>query len=313
MASSASAFDSSRCRVGISGWTYAPWRKDFYPDRLPQRKELAYASRQLNSIEINGTFYALQKPASYRKWHAETPADFLFAIKGNRYITHIRRLDDVAAPLANFFASGLLALKEKLGPILWQMPPSFRFNPKVLETFFKQLPRDTEAAGRLAHRHDDTVSGRSVLTPGFDAPIRHAMEIRHASFECEAFVELLREHGVALVIADTAGKWPWIEDMTADFAYLRLHGDKELYASGYTPAALERWAAKIKRWAMGGTPREAKLVTKAGPPLKRGRDVYVYFDNDVKVRAPYDAIALGKRLGLPPPAGLPDEKETAER
>ncbi|GAA5482969.1 DUF72 domain-containing protein [Haloferula sargassicola] len=296
-----------RCRIGISGWTYPPWRGGFYPEDLRHKDELHFASRQVNTIEINGTFYSLQRPESFRKWREETPDDFVFSIKGGRFITHIKRLKDVATPLANFFASGVLALGTKLGPFLWQLPPSFRYDRGVLDEFLGQLPRDTGEASRLARRHDDKLTGRSVLTPAADMPLRHALEIRHESFENEEFIELLRFHEVALVIADTAGKWPFLEDITAPFLYLRLHGDEELYASGYTSEALEGWEAKIRSWTRGSTPRGSKCVAPRLPPRKSGRDVYVYFDNDIKVHAPFDAMSLASRLGLRAPEVSPDD------
>jgi uncharacterized protein YecE (DUF72 family) len=288
-------------RIGISGWTYPPWRKVFYPEGLPQRRELEYASRAVTSIEINGTFYGLQKPASYRKWATETPDDFAFSVKGNRFITHIRRLREVETPLANFFASGPLELGEKLGPFLWQLPPTFQYDPKLLENFFGLLPQTGEEALELAHQHSDTIKeedfseGRSIKC------LRHALEVRHKSFENEEFVALLKKFHVALVVADTAGKWPFMEDLTSDFVYARLHGDKKLYVSGYSEEALDRWARKVDRWAKGGSPRDARLQTPAPEPRKSGRDVYVYFDNDVKVHAPFDAMSLAKRLGAQSP------------
>lgn len=269
-------------RIGISGWTYAPWRGDFFPRGLPQNRELAYASREVNSIEINGTFYSLQRPSSYRHWAEEVPEDFVFAVKGPRFITHIRRLRDVKVPLANFFASGVLELGPKLGPFLWQLPPSLKFDPETLRAFLRLLPRDLRAARALARRHDTHVK-RTSVPPGENRPLRHALEVRHASFETPEFLKLLRSENVAIVVADTAGKWPLIERVTSDFVYVRLHGDEQLYVSGYTPSALRSWAAKIRRW-------------------RRGRDVFIYFDNDVKTRAPYDARSLGALLGvtLPP-------------
>ncbi len=300
-----SAATTGQCRVGISGWTYPPWRGVFYPEKLAQRRELEFASRQVNSIEINGTFYSLQKPESYQKWWGETPPDFVFSLKGGRFITHIKRLQDVETPLANFFASGPLALREKLGPILWQMPPSFKYDAPRLEEFFKQLPRDTAAALALGWNHDAKVNGHTYLAAHSNKRIRHALEIRHTSFENEEFIALLRKHDVAAVVADTAGKWPLIEDITSDFMYLRLHGDEELYTSGYTPEALDRWASKIKSWIKGRNPRGARTLAASRSQPFGGLDVYVYFDNDVKVHAPFDAISLAGRLGMKPPEPWP--------
>lgn len=265
-------------RVGISGWTYPPWRGTFFPKGLARRRELEFASRRLSSIEINGTFYSLQRPESWARWRAETPDAFVFSVKGPRFITHILRLQEPRAPLANFFASGILRLGPKLGPVLWQLPPSFRFEPRRLGAFLEMLPRTTVAAAALARRHEPRMNGRSWLLPEENLPLRHALEVRHASFQVPEFPALLREVGVALVTADTAGKWPFFEERTADFSYARLHGDKVLYTSGYTPAALRLWARRARAWARGG------------------RDVFLYFDNDVKVRAPFDAMSLARLL-----------------
>ncbi|WP_456789565.1 DUF72 domain-containing protein [Cellulomonas sp. P5_C5] len=286
-------------RTGISGWRYAPWRSVFYPAGLPQRRELEFASRQLTSIEINGSFYALQKPESYVAWVAETPDDFVFSIKGPRFVTHLKKLADVRVPVANFFASGVLALGPKLGPVLWQLPPNLGFHPDRLAAFFDLLPRTTAAAARLATEHDERLDDRAWTTTDVDRPLRHVLEVRHASFEDPAFVELLRAHGIGLVVADAAGRWPVIEDVTSDLVYVRLHGETELYASGYDDDALDRWATKIRAWASGGEPEGARTLTgPAGPAPER--DVFVYFDNDLKVRAPYDSMALAARLGLTP-------------
>lgn len=285
-----------RCRIGISGWTFPGWRGRFYPEDLPHSKELAYASRQVNSIEINGTFYALQKPASYRKWYRETPDGFIFAVKGGRFITHIKRLKEVERPLANFFASGILGLREKLGPVLWQLPPTLRYAPPVLEAFLKQLPRDGPEASRLARRHDEKLSGETLLEADQVGPVRHALEIRHPSFATPDFIGLLRKYQVALVIADSAGKWPFFCDITADFIYVRLHGGEKLYAGRYPAATLEEWAARINRWGQGGNPRGVPRLTPVLPPRKADQSVFVYFDNDDKACAPFDAIALRQRL-----------------
>ncbi|MDB6095064.1 MAG: hypothetical protein JWM32_2626 [Verrucomicrobia bacterium] len=292
----------SDVRIGISGWTYSPWRKTFFPADLPQRAELDYASRQVRSIEINGTFYSLQRASSFGSWFERTPGDFLFAVKGPRFITHILRLKNSAIPLANFFASGVLRLGPKLGPILWQIPPSLRFNAAQLSEFFRLLPRDTRAAMAMAKQHNEKVRF-PWLGEVVPQPLRHALEVRHETFKDPAFVELLREHDIALVIADTAGKWPFMEDVTADFIYIRLHGDSELYVSGYTEDALAEWARKIRAWRKGSNPRGARLAARPMEAAPAGRDVYAYFDNDVKTRAPYDAMNLAHRLGLGPMPG----------
>jgi uncharacterized protein YecE (DUF72 family) len=287
-------------RIGISGWRYEPWRGTFYPKDLPQRAELEYASAHLPVIEINGSFYSLQRPQSYASWYADTPADFMFSVKGPRYITHMRRLRDVEAPLANFLASGVFNLKEKLGPILWQFPPNFKYDPERFETFLKLLPHDTRSAVVVARKHDDWMKGRSQLKVDAERPMRHAVEIRHESFLEPSFVDLLRQYQVALVIAETARTWPMTQDITADFVYMRLHGDKELYRSGYSDKSLDRWAKRISAWQKGSEPADAEKISSKKPPTRAPRDVYCFFDNtDVKLRAPFDAQTLMGKLGIP--------------
>jgi uncharacterized protein YecE (DUF72 family) len=229
-------------RVGISGWRYPPWRGVFYPKGLPQRRELEFASRELSTIELNGSFYSLQRPQNYASWYADTPDDFVFSVKGPRFITHIRRLRDTDTALANFFASGLGNFREKLGPLLWQLPPFSGYDAALVEHFLDGLPRDTDEAATLACTHDAKVAGRAEFEFGPNRPLRHAMEIRHDSFVDPSFVALLRKHNVALVIADTAGKFPQYEDVTADFVYVRLHGAEELYVSGYADETIAHWA-----------------------------------------------------------------------
>lgn len=289
----------SQLHIGISGWRYEPWRGVFYPKDLPQRLELDYASRALPSIEINGSFYSLQRPESYAAWHAATPPEFIFSVKAPRYITHILRLREVRKPMANFLASGLFNLREKLGPILWQFPPSMPYDENLFEAFLSLLPHDTEAALALARQREPRMKGRTRLAIDVARPLRHAVEIRNRSFEHPAFMDQLRRHGVALVVADTAGKWPYWEDVTADFVYMRLHGDKELYASGYGDAALDRWARRIRAWAAGKEPRHVKRIGGPASPAPE-RDIYCYFDNDIKVKAPADARRLLGKLGQPP-------------
>jgi uncharacterized protein YecE (DUF72 family) len=284
--------------IGISGWRYEPWRGVFYPEGLTQQRELEYASRQLPTIEINGSFYSLQRPESYAAWYAATPPGFVFSVKGNRFITHILRLREVDGPLANVLASGVFELHEKLGPFLWQFPPNFQFDPERMEHFLSLLPHDTDAALQRARRYQPRMEGRVSLNADKKRPLRHAVEIRHNSFVNEEFVALLRKYKVAMVVADTAGKWPNYEDVTADFMYLRLHGDKELYASGYSEEALDRWAEKIRAWTGGGQPDGARLISTKAPPKRASRDLYCYFDNDIKVHAPFDARKLIEKLGL---------------
>ena len=252
----------------------------------------------MNSIEINGTFYSLQSPASFEKWAEATPNNFLFAIKGSKYITHQKKLNDVRIPLANFFAQGLLKLGKKVGPILWQLPPWYRFSRERLEEFLGMLPRSTAEAAELAAENTIKKEDGTFVDLLADVPLRYAFEPRHASFFSEEFVKLLREHNVALAFADTAKKFPYIEDVTADFIYIRLHGSQELYASGYTDGELEWWAKRIRSWSAGREPRDAvkAVAGKFGPGTKR--DVYVYFDNDIHSHAPYDAMSLASKLGI---------------
>ena len=281
--------------IGISGWTYAGWRRVFYPKELAHKRELEFASRNFNSIEINGSFYSLQRPSSYQRWYADTPDGFVFSVKGARFITHMKKLRDVEAPLANFFASGVLCLREKLGPILWQFPPNFGWNPERFTEFFRLLPMDTSAAAKLGRKHDDKLKARAWLKTDETRPIRHAVEIRHPTFMVPEFFALLRRHSIAFVVADTAGKWPYAEDITADFVYCRLHGAEQLYVSGYSDKELDWWANRIDHWRRGKQPRDATLVS-SGKAAAGKRDVYVYFDNDAKVHAPFNAKTLVTKL-----------------
>lgn len=282
-------------RIGISGWRYAGWRGTFYPQKLAQRKELEYASKRFETIELNGSFYSLQRPESFAQWRAETPEKFQFAVKGSRYITHLLRLKGIETALANFFAQGLLRLGPKLGPILWQFPPNFKFEPERMEKFFALLPQTLQAAAELARQHDQRLKGRSWCETEGKAKLRHAVEIRHDSFVSEEFVALLRRHGLALVVAD-AVEWPLLMDVTADFVYCRLHGSKELYVSGYGRAALEKWARRIAAWSRGEEAEDGKKASSKSARKLRARDVFVYFDNDAKVRAPVDAAKLRKMV-----------------
>jgi uncharacterized protein YecE (DUF72 family) len=282
-------------RIGISGWRYKPWRGVFYPKGLPQKRELAYASETFRSIEINGTFYSLQTPKNFERWAAETPDDFIFAVKGPRYITHMLRLKDVEIPLANFLASGVFRLGHKLGPILWQFPPNFRFDPARIEPFLKLLPRDTDKAAAIARQHDKWLKKRAEVHPAVHARLRHTMEIRHESFVAKEFIDLLRAYDVALVCADTV-EWPRCMDVTSDFVYCRLHGSKVLYASGYGDKDLDEWAGRVAAWTTGTEPADADRIIARPAPKKKSRDVYFYFDNDAKVRAPIDAQGLIARV-----------------
>ncbi len=284
-------------RTGISGWRYAGWRDMFYPPQLTQARELAFASRALQTIEINGSHYALQKPESYQKWYQSTPADFMFSVKAPRYVTHILRLrgDECATAIANFFASGIFNLREKLGPILWQFPPSFRFDPDLFEGFLRSLPTDTASAVAIARKHDTHVR-HACLSIDRKRPMRHAIEIRHASFCDETFIQMLRKYHAALVFSDSTADWPYAEDVTSDFIYMRLHGTETLYGGEYGDAALDRWTQRIKTWSSGSEPRDAQRIAAKAPKAKTARDVFCYFDNDQKVRAPFDAARLASRL-----------------
>ena len=266
--------------VGVSGWRYPRWRGDFYPQGLVQRRELEYVASRMTSAEINGSFYSLQRPSTYRGFVEQTPDEFVLAVKGSRFITHLKRLADVEAGLANFFASGVLALGRQLGPVLWQLPPTLRYDEDLVADFLAALPRSTREAGRLARGHDGRLSGdRVLLEAPVDVPLRHAFEARHPSFFTDDAVAVLAAHEAALVLSDSPGKWPFVERRTTDFMYARLHGHTELYASGYAPASLDAWADRVRAW------------------LADGRDAYVYFDNDARGRAPWDAVGLLERLG----------------
>lgn len=266
-------------RVGTSGWKYASWRGDFYPAGLVQRRELEHLASRVTSVELNGSFYSLQRPTTYQRIAAETPHDFVVAVKGGRFLTHLRRLVDVEDGLANFFASGVLALGPKLGPVLWQLPPDLRFDADRIADFARHLPRSTRQAAGLARRHTDKLSEeRTVLSAGVDQPVRHVIEARHESFGDPEALEALAEHDLGLVVADSPGTWPSFEHVTSDLVYCRLHGHTELYASGYSGRSLDAWADRCRGW------------------LDRGLDVHVYFDNDARGRAPHDAVSLLSRL-----------------
>jgi uncharacterized protein YecE (DUF72 family) len=286
-------------RIGISGWRYKPWRKVFYPERWPQARELEFAAQHFRSIELNGSFYSLQRPEYYAEWYAQTPKHFVFALKGGRFITHMKKLRAVNEALANFLASGVLALREKLGPILWQFPENMPADLERFAEFFERLPRDTEQAAKLARDHAPRLRGRALTKTDENRRLRHAVEIRNPECATPEFIALLRRARIGWVIADTAGRWPYAEDVTADFVYIRLHGDKALYSSGYSQPAIERWAERIRCWSRGAEPEDAKRISPQPARPRAGRDVYAYFDNDVKVHAPFDALALSRALELP--------------
>ena len=289
--------EQGRVRIGISGWRYGGWRGVFYPPKLPQRRELDFAAQSFPSVEINGTFYSLQRASGFRTWSQATPETFVFSVKAPRLITHMYKLRHVEQALANFFASGLLELGAKLGPILWQFPPQMRYTRERFAAFFALLPRTQGAVASMARLHGPRLEGRArtTLLDGVapETRVRHCVEIRDESFACAEFVELLREHEVGLVVADTVA-WPLLLDVTADFVYCRLHGSEELYASGYEQEALETWADRIAAWATGGRAEGRRAC--ATEAASRPRDVFVYFDNDIKVRAPFDAQALESKV-----------------
>lgn len=272
--------NNNRVKIGISGWTYPEWRGTFYSPGVKQKDELAFAGKVLNTLEINGTFYSLQRPHTFQKWYDETPPSFVFAVKGPKYITHERRLKEFERPLANFLASGLLLLKEKLGAILWQFPPILPFKPERFEPFFKALPRTFAEACVLAKGHSDWMNERAVTDVKSMTTIRHAIEVRHESFKCDQFVSLARDHGVGIVVGDTAGRWPYIEESTTNFMYARLHGDETVYPKGYTTEGIDQWEHRLRTWA--GV----------------NEQVFAFFDNDYKLSAPANAITMLERFGF---------------
>lgn len=294
----------SDIRIGISGWRYKPWRGSFYPEQLTQKLELRYASRVLRTLEINGSFYSLQTPDRYRRWREDTPDDFVFCVKGPRFITHNKKLKNVEEPLANFFASGVMELEHKLGAILWQFPASFNMDAQRLDDFLALLPDDNRAAAELASHCREQQQADRPAPPRQTRRLRHALEVRNEHSLDAALVRRLRERGVALVVSDGAKQWPCVEDVTADFIYIRLHGDEERYKSGYSDAALEQWNKRIRSWRRGNQPRDARLLDKRRPPPSRSPDVYCFFDNDVKAYAPFDAHALARKLKAGPRQGL---------
>lgn len=282
----------ARLRIGISGWSYKPWKKVFYPADLPADEELDFASRQFNTIELNASFYRLQTPESYRDWRRRTPPGFVFAVKAPRFLTHVKRLKDLQEPFSVFLASGPLELDDKLGPFLWQLPPNFRYERERIEAFMADLPRHGADAVKIARQHAPLSTTKTFERQR----LRHALEVRHPSFLNEDFIRLAREYGVAVVVSDGARRWPMIHDVTAGFMYLRLHGESKLYGGRYSDRSLADWAAKIDAWRNGTQLPEGTLILPEGAPARKSRDVYVYFDNDTKVDAPFDAHRLIERL-----------------
>ncbi len=264
-------------RVGTSGWNYPHWKGTFYPAGVPSKAWLGYMAQRLSTVEVNGTFYSLTRPGACDAWRSAVPADFLFALKGSRYITHMLKLRDFRAPLANFFASGVLRLGAQLGPILWQLPPQLSFDPARADAFLSALPTDVRGAERWARRHDARTTGRAALTApdGRDERLLHAVEVRHESWLSDAALRLLERRGVALVAADTAGIHPRSLARTSrELAYVRLHGSRRLYEGNYTEPELSEWAGQCAAWAA------------------EGARVFVYFDNDRNGAAVEDALRL---------------------
>lgn len=281
-----------KVRTGIAGWVFEEWRGGaFYPEGLKQKEELSYASRHLGAIEINATFYSHQKPASFQSWAAQTPDDFVFPVKGHQAITHIKRLKDVETPLANFFASGVLALGQRLGPFVWQLPGNLKYDPVRIEAFLNLLPKTPGDLLKLAKKHDEKTANPFFDMTGIEQ-VRHAIEVRHASFADTAFIDMMRAANVALVVADTA-EWPTY-DPTADFIYCRLQG-----APGkdrYTDADLDKWARRIGMWAAGRPMAEGTFIApvEASP---KPRDVFAHFVSTDKQNAPKNAMSLAKKAG----------------
>ena len=265
--------------IGVSGWSYDSWRGDFYPEGLARTKQLTYLASQLPAVEVNGTFYSLQRPTTFRRWAEQTPEDFVVSLKGSRYVTHLLRLVNVETALANFFASGVLELGARLGPIVWQLPATITWDADLIDRFLGLLPRTTVAAGRLAEQHDDRLPPeRAATTPLVDVPVHHVLEVRHESFVVPEFEALLHRHDVAAVRNDAPKPWPVLDIASSSVAYARLHGHTRLYASRYSDAGLDGWAQWCERW------------------LEAGRDVHVYFDNDSEGHAPHDAVRLLGRV-----------------
>jgi uncharacterized protein YecE (DUF72 family) len=263
---------TGKIRVGIGGWTFEPWRGVFFPPDLPQSRELEYAASQLTAIEVNGTYYGTQSPSTFRKWGESAPDGFVFALKAPRFAVNRKVLSEGKESMERFFDSGIEALGDKLGPILWQLAPTKKFNADEIAAYFDLLPKE--------------VGGRKL---------RHAVEARNETFRDPAMVELARKHGIALVFADSA-KYPAFADVTADFVYARLEDAEEAEETGYTAGELDRWADVARTWAEGGAPEGLPYVETAAPP-KQKRDVFVFMINGAKVRCPAAAKALIERVG----------------
>jgi len=264
---------SGTIRCGVGGWTYLPWEGTFYPDGLPKKRQLEYAASKLRTIEVNGTYYSGFKPDTWAKWAAETPDGFVFAVKGNRFVTNRRLLSEAGESMQKFFAQGLEELGEKLGPIVWQFAPTKKFDPADFEGFLRLLP--------------DELKG---------LPLRHVLEVRHASFVAPQFAALARRYGAAICYAHHAA-YPEMADVTADFVYARLQRGSDDVPTAYPPADLDGWAGRLKAWAAGGQPADLPLADPGAQPEARPRDVFVYIIHEGKVRAPHGAMALQERVG----------------
>lgn len=259
---------AGRVRAGIGGWTYEPWEETFYPADLPKKSQLNYASRQVTAIEINGTFYRLQKPAVFAKWRDDAPEDFVFAIKAPKYLTYRKVLSEAVPSVPRFLGSGLSELQHKLGPILWQLPPSLHFDAADIRAFLDALPRESDGL-----------------------PLRHVLEVRHKTFMDAAYVELARKHSVATVFAHT-DEFPNFADVTGDFVYVRLRKALATEETGYSKPDLDAWSERAKLWSQGGAPADLPYVIKSAPPEKKPRDVFIFFINGAKERAPAAAKHL---------------------
>ena len=258
--------------VGIGGWTFEPWRGVFYPKGLPHAKELAYASERLTSIEVNGTFYRSQTPATFRKWASEVPAGFVFALKGPRFATNRRVLKDADDSIKRFLDSGVTELGDHLGPLLWQFAPTKKFDAVDFGGFLELLP------GKFDRR-----------------ALRHVIEVRHESFRAPEFIALLRNFELPVVFTDHA-KYPNIADLTGDFVYARLQRGKDIIETAYPPVEIEAWAGRLRSWASGKAPDDLPCVEPKQQPAIAPRDVFAYVIHEGKVRAPAGAMALIARL-----------------
>lgn len=283
-----------KIRVGLSGWSYDEWRGRFYPEGLPRSDELGYAAHRFETLEVNGTFYSLADPASCRVWRQTAPRGFKYAVKGSRYITHTKRLNEVRTAVANFLASGPLELRSSLGPVLWQLPPDMEFRPEILNSFLELLPVDTRAAVSLAMEHDDRVEDVSYGDSD-NHRLRHVIEARHESFSNPDTARIARSHGVALAVSHSS-RWPIISQVTAGFVYVRLHGPQELYASQYSQGDLETWADRAETWRQGAIVDDLQTLSDLNAPDRKERDVYIYFNNTDGGFAVENAEALSRLL-----------------